>query len=72
MARQSKIEQYDCEDIVIEALKTNPPKSVRQIAEECTKHAGVKISHTAVARYIEGIKGQEKRKLSLEKISVEW
>lgn len=62
MARQSKIEQYECEDIVSAGLKEDPPKSVRQIAEECTKHAGVKISHTAVARYIEGIKGQEKKK----------
>ena len=61
MARQSKIEKYGCEEIVATGLKTDPPKSTRQIAEECSKHAGVNISHTAVARYIESTKDQEQR-----------
>ncbi|MCU7712464.1 hypothetical protein OK414_14690 [Priestia sp. JV24] len=61
MARQSKIEKYGCEEIVFAGLKANPPKSTRQIAEECSEQAGVNISHTAVARYIESTKDQEQR-----------
>jgi len=61
MARQSKIEKYGCEEIVAYGLKVNPPKSTRQIAEECSEHAGVNISHTAVARYIDSLKDQEQR-----------
>ncbi|WP_155278283.1 MULTISPECIES: hypothetical protein [Priestia] len=52
MARQSKIEQYECEDIVSAGLKVDPPKSIRQIAEECTEHAGVQdISYRCCSLY---------------------
>lgn len=62
MARQSKIEKYGCEDIVAKGLQSDPPKSTRQIADECSDSAGVKISHTAIARYIESYKGEEQQK----------
>lgn len=62
MARQSKIEKYGCEEIVLAGLRCNPPKSTRQIAEECSEWAGVKISHTAVARYIESLQQADQQK----------
>jgi predicted RNase H-like nuclease (RuvC/YqgF family) len=67
MARQSKIEKYGCEDIVASGLRADPSKSTRQIAEECSDWAGEKISHTAIARYIETL-GQQEQKQKKEVI----
>jgi predicted RNase H-like nuclease (RuvC/YqgF family) len=61
MARQSKIEKFGCKEIVAAGLRTDPPKTLREIAEECSEWAGEKISHTAVARYIESLEQQEQK-----------
>jgi hypothetical protein len=61
MARQSKIEKYGCQEIVLAGLRADPPKSTRQIAEECSEWAGEKISHTAVARYIDSLNQAEQK-----------
>lgn len=61
MARQTKIEKYGCEEIVLNGIRADPPKSTRQIAEECSEWAGVKISHTAVARYIDSLHQVEQK-----------
>jgi hypothetical protein len=61
MARQSKIEKYGCEDIVAAGLRADPPKSTRQIAVECSDWAGEKISHTAIARYIDSFQQEEQK-----------
>jgi hypothetical protein len=62
MARESKIEKHGCQVIVAAGLRCDPPKSTRQIAEECSEWAGEKISHTAVARYIDSLNQVEQRK----------
>ncbi|KIL72533.1 hypothetical protein [Bacillus badius] len=62
MARQSKIEKFGCQEIVLAGLRSDPPKSTREIAKECSEWAGEKISHTAVARYIDQIQNEEQQK----------
>ncbi|SEA53546.1 hypothetical protein SAMN05421743_105208 [Thalassobacillus cyri] len=59
MPRQNKIEKHGCQEIVAAGLKEG--KSVRAIAEECSEWAGEKISHTAVARYVETLKNKEQQ-----------
>ncbi|KEO81505.1 hypothetical protein [Tumebacillus flagellatus] len=59
MAQQSKIEKFGCEVIVANGLRAD--KSLRAIAEECSDWAGVKISHTAVQRYIEQLNQNKKQ-----------
>ncbi|MCX7570395.1 hypothetical protein OS242_10515 [Tumebacillus sp. DT12] len=60
MARQSKIEQHGCQEIVAAGVRNG--KSVRDIAEECSGWAGEKISHAAVQRYIDTL-NQNKREV---------
>jgi hypothetical protein len=61
MARQSKIEKFGCEEIVASGLRSDPPKTLREIAEECSEWAGEKISHTAVARYVDSLNQEEQK-----------
>lgn len=61
MAKQSKIEKFECQEIVLAGMRADPPKSVRKIADECSDWAGEKISHTAVSRYIDSIKEHERQ-----------
>lgn len=61
MAKKSKIEKYGCEEIVLAGIRSDPPKFSRKIAEECSEWAGEKISHTAVARYIELLNQTEQK-----------
>lgn len=62
MARQTKIEKYGCQEIVQKGIQRDPPKSTREIAKECSDWAGVNISHTAIARYIDTINSVEQQK----------
>jgi hypothetical protein len=55
MARQSKIEKFGCEEIVLAGIRTDPLKSTREIAKECSEWAGTAISHTTVARFIDSL-----------------
>ncbi|WP_046180377.1 hypothetical protein [Domibacillus tundrae] len=61
MAKQTKIEKFGCQEIVQAGIRSAPPKSIRQIAEECSEWAGEKISHTAVSRYIDMLKEHERQ-----------
>ncbi|MBM7647858.1 hypothetical protein JOC78_000798 [Bacillus ectoiniformans] len=45
MAMQTKIEKLCWQVIVLDGIRSEPPKSTRQIAEECCDWAGEKISH---------------------------
>ncbi|OLN21863.1 hypothetical protein BTO30_12660 [Domibacillus antri] len=62
MARQSKIEKFGCEEIVLNGIRSDPPKSTREIAKECSEWAGETISHTAVARFVESMNQIEQKK----------
>ncbi|MEK4030709.1 hypothetical protein MKZ02_19525 [Pseudobacillus sp. FSL P4-0506] len=62
MARQSKIEKFGCEEIVLRGIRSDPPKSTREIAKECSEWAGEAISHTAVARYVESLNQMQQQK----------
>lgn len=62
MARQNKIDKFGCQEIVLSGIRSDPPKSMRQIAEECSEWAGEKISHTAVARYADQMHNEEQKK----------
>lgn len=62
MARQNKIDKFGCQEIVLAGIRSDPPKSMRQIAEECSEWAGEKISHTAIARYVDQMQNEEQKK----------
>ena len=62
MARQTKIVKFGCKEIFLRGIQSDPPKSTREIAKECSEWAGENIPHTAVARYIEGINQMGKKK----------
>ena len=66
MARQTKIEKFGCQEIVLAGMKEE--KSFRQIAEECSEWAEESISHTAVAKYIKDM-GQQEQKAKKEVIA---
>ena len=59
MARQTKIEKFGCQEIVLAGIKEE--KSFRQIAKECSDWAEEGISHTAVAKYIKDMGQLEQR-----------
>jgi hypothetical protein len=59
MAKQSKVEKYKCEHIVEAGLMDGKP--LREIASECSKHAGEPISHGAISRYIALTKDENQR-----------
>jgi predicted RNase H-like nuclease (RuvC/YqgF family) len=61
VARQSKIEKHGCQEIVAAGLRSDPPKTLREIADECSEWAEEKISHTAVARYIDSFQQEEQK-----------
>jgi hypothetical protein len=56
LAKPLKIEQYNLQDMVAAGLRAG--KNPQQIAEECTRKAGVPISNMAVRRYIEAMEGK--------------
>lgn len=58
MAKQSKIEQHGCQEIVAAGQRAG--KSVREIAAECSDWAIEKISYTALQRYIESLQAKKK------------
>lgn len=67
MARQTKIEKFGCEEIVLRGIRSDPPKSTRDIAKECSEWAGETISHTAVARFVESMNQMQQQKKEVVK-----